>query len=151
MSFFATLIHDIQEVFNTNFFGAINVTQIFLELLKNSENPRICNVTSGLASLSLHSYPNWKYYPFKMASYVSSKAALNSYTVLLAYELKDLPFKVNAVDPGCTATDFNRFNGPGTVESAATFIIKHTLTDKNAPTGRFFNNDIKDESEEGPW
>jgi len=69
----------------------------------------------------------------------------------LAYELRDLPFKVNAIDPGYTATDFNHFNGPGTVESAASFIIKHTLTDENGPTGKFFSNDIDDESEESPW
>src|ERR1700739_2741433 len=42
----------IREVFNTNFFGTIEVTQAFLDLLKNSEAPRIVNVTSGLASLT---------------------------------------------------------------------------------------------------
>jgi NAD(P)-dependent dehydrogenase (short-subunit alcohol dehydrogenase family) len=144
-------IQNIQEVFDTNFFGAIRVTQTFIELLKKSTEPRISNITTGLASLSMHNDPTWKYYPFKMASYVSSKTALNAYTVLLAYELRDLPFKVNAIDPGYTATEFNRYNGPGTVESAAAFIIKHTLTKENAPTGKFFSKDIENESEESPW
>jgi NAD(P)-dependent dehydrogenase (short-subunit alcohol dehydrogenase family) len=146
-----TRVEDIQQVFDTNFFGAINVTQAFLELLKKSESPRISNITSGLGSLTLHSDPKWKYYNVKLASYVPSKAALNAYTIILAYELKDLPFKVNVIDPGYTATDFNHHSGPGTVESAASFIIKHTLTDENAPTGKFFSNDIEDGTEVSPW
>ncbi|MDX6181857.1 SDR family NAD(P)-dependent oxidoreductase [Flavobacterium sp. Fl-77] len=150
-SVLTTSIKDIQEVFDTNYFGIIRVTQTFMELLKKSENPRISNITSGLGSLNLHSDPNWKYYNVKLASYVPSKALVNAYTILLAYELKDLPFKVNAIDPGYTATDFNHHSGPGTVESAASFIVKHTLTDENAPTGKFFSNDIEDKSEVSPW
>ena len=144
-------IEDIRNVFDTNFLAVISVTQAFLELLKKSDSPRISNITSGLGSLTLHSDPNWKYYNVKLASYIPSKAALNAYTVILAYELKDLPFKVNAIDPGYTATDFNHHSGPGTVESAAAFIIKHTLTDDNAPTGKFFSNDIEDGTEISPW
>ncbi len=146
-----TSVKDIQEVFDVNYFGAINVTQAFLELLKKSERPRISNITSGLGSLNLHSDPNWKYYNVKLASYVPSKAALNAFTILLAYELKDLPFKVNSIDPGYTATDFNHHSGPGTVEDAAAFIIKHTLTGGDAPTGKFFSNDIEDGTEMSPW
>lgn len=146
-----TSITDIQNVFDTNFFGVISVTQAFLELLKKSETPRISNITSGLGSLTLHSDPTWKYYNFKATSYVTSKAALNAYTIALAYELRELPFKVNAIDPGYTATDFNHHSGPGSVESAAAFIIKHTFTDENAPTGQFFSNDIEDETGISPW
>lgn len=146
-----TAIKDIQHVFDTNFYGVISVTQAFLELLKKSESPRISNITSGLGSLTLHSDPNWKYYDFKATSYVTSKAALNAFTIGLAYELKDLPFKVNAIDPGYTSTDFNHHSGPGTVESAASFIIKHTLIDENGATGKFFSNDIEDETGISPW
>lgn len=146
-----TNIKAIQNVFDTNFFGVISVTQAFLELLKKSENPRISNITSGLGSLTLHSDPAWKYYDFKSAAYGTSKTALNAYTVTLAFELKDSSFKVNAIDPGYTATDFNHHNGPGSVESAASFIIKHTLTDENGPTGQFFSNDIEDETGVSPW
>lgn len=146
-----TSIEDIQRVFDTNFFGAIRVTQTFIELLKKSDSPRISNITSGLGSLTLHSDPTWKYYAIKGISYVSSKTALNAFTVTLAHELKDLAFKVNSIDPGYTATDFNHHSGSGSVESAASFIIKHTLVDENGPTGKFFSNDIEDESEQSPW
>ncbi|MEO8533395.1 MAG: SDR family NAD(P)-dependent oxidoreductase [Flavobacterium sp.] len=146
-----TAIEDIQKTFDTNFFGAIRVTQVFLDLLKKSDSPRISNITSGLGSLTLHSDPTWKYTAVKGVCYVPSKAALNAFTITLAYELRDLPFKVNAIDPGYTATDFNHFSGPGSIESAASFIIKHTDTDENGSTGKFFSNDIEDESEESPW
>jgi NAD(P)-dependent dehydrogenase (short-subunit alcohol dehydrogenase family) len=146
-----TSIEDIRNVFDINFFGVISVTQAFLELLKKSDSPRITNITSGLGSLTLHDDPSWKYYNFKSAGYGTSKAALNAYTIVLAYELKDLPFKVNVIDPGYTATDFNHHSGPGTIESAASFIIKHTLTDENGPTGKFFSNDIEDETGISPW
>lgn len=146
-----TSIKDIQTVFDTNFFGVISVTQAFLELLKKSESPRISNITSGLGSLTLHSDPTWKYYQVKGAAYGPSKSALNAYTIVLAYELKDLPFKVNVIDPGYTATDFNNHNGPGSIESAASFIVKHTLTDESAPTGQFYSNDIEDEIGISPW
>lgn len=146
-----TSIKDIQQVFDTNFFGVISVTQAFLDLLKKSDSPRISNITSGLGSLTLHSDPSWKYYHVKGAAYGPSKSALNAYTIVLAYELRELPFKVNVIDPGYTATDFNAHSGPGSVESAASFIIKHTLTDENGPTGQYFSNDIEDEIGISPW
>jgi NAD(P)-dependent dehydrogenase (short-subunit alcohol dehydrogenase family) len=141
----------IREVFETNFFGAINVTQAFLDLLKQSPSPRIVNVTSGLASLTLHSDPTWKFYPVKSAAYGPSKSALNAYTIVLAYELRDTAFKINAVDPGYTATDFNHHSGPGSVPDAAAIIVKYATVGADGPTGKFFSNDIDGEGEESPW
>src|SRR5665213_3659306 len=57
----ALSIDKIKQVFGTNFFGTIQVTQTLLDLLKKSVAPRIVNVTSGLASLTLHNDPSWKY------------------------------------------------------------------------------------------
>jgi len=146
-----TPINEIKNVFDTNFFGGISVTQAFLDLLKKSESPRITIVTSGLASLTLHSDPSWMFYDVKPVAYVASKAALNAFTAVLAYELKDTAIKVNAIDPGFTKTDFNHHIGTGSIESAASFIIKHTLTDDNGPTGMYFSNDIEDASGISPW
>ena len=136
----------ILEVFQTNFFGVIKVTQAFLPLLRQSLAPRIVNVTSGLGSLTKHSDWNWEYSAFKSAAYGPSKTALNAYTVALAYELKDLGFKVNAIDPGYTATDFNQHRGYKTVEAAATPIVQFATVGEDGPTGGFFG-------EEGaiPW
>ncbi|TDE14794.1 SDR family oxidoreductase [Dyadobacter psychrotolerans] len=140
-----------RQVFETNFFGAIETTQAFLDLLKNSEVPRIVNVTSGLGSLTLHSDPNWKYYHVKGACYTASKAALNAYTIVLAYELRETAFKVNVVDPGYTATDFNHHSGPGTVEDAAVRLVKAATLPGDGPTGQFFSDDNVPETGISPW
>jgi len=141
----------IRDVFATNFFGVIDVTKAFLDLLKKSDEPRIVNVTSGLGSLTLHSDPSWKYYPYKSAAYGPSKSALNAYTIVLAYELKDTAFKVNAVDPGYTKTDFNHNNGPGTVEDAAARLVKYATIGADGPTGGFFSDDNNPETGVSPW
>jgi NAD(P)-dependent dehydrogenase (short-subunit alcohol dehydrogenase family) len=146
-----TNIDVFKQVFDTNLFGVVRVTQAFMDLLRKSEQPRIVNVTSGLASLTLHNDPAWKYYAVKAAAYNSSKAALNMYTIVLAYELRDTPFKVNAVDPGYTATDFNHYSGPGTVEDAGARLVKYATIDASGPTGKFFSDDNNPETGESPW
>jgi len=140
-----------RQVFETNFFGVITVTQTFIDLLKQSPAPRIVNVTSGLGSLALHSDPNWKYYGVKPAGYVSSKAALNAYTILLANNLLNTSFKVNAVDPGYTATDFNHHSGPGTVPDAAARVLKAATLGPDGPTGQFFSDDNAPDTGISPW
>ena len=140
-----------RQVFETNFFGVINVTQAFIDLLKQSPDPRIVNVTSGLGSLTMQNDPTWKYYPVKPAAYVSSKAALNAYTIVLAYDLRDTPFRVNAVDPGYTATDFNGHSGPGTVPDAAARIVKAATIGADGPTGQFFSDDNAPETGISLW
>ncbi|SHM25516.1 SDR family NAD(P)-dependent oxidoreductase [Mucilaginibacter sp. OK098] len=146
-----TSIETIREVFDTNFFGAIQVTNAFMDLLKKSEAPRIVNVTSGLGSLALHNDPSWKFYNYKSAAYGPSKTALNAYTITLAFELKDTVFKVNVVDPGYTATDFNRHSGPRNVSDAAKDIVKFAILDENGPTGKFFSIDNNPETGDSPW
>lgn len=131
----------LRNVFETNFFGAIQVTQQFIELLKKSSEPRIVNVTTELSSMTNHSNPNWKFAQFKPAAYGPSKTALNAYTVMLAIELKDLNFKVNCVCPGFTATDFNNHQGTKKVEQAASVIVKYATLDKDGATGKFFSDE----------
>lgn len=76
-----------------------------------------------VGSLSLQSTPEWTAYDYaKYAVYASSKAAMNIYTVHLAYELRDTDFKINAVCPGYTKTDFTNYNGVE-VEEAGKRII----------------------------
>ena len=146
-----TGIAEFKEVFETNLFGVIRVTQAFMNLLEKSPEPRIVNVSSSMASLTLNSDPSWKFYHHKGAVYLPSKTALNMYTLNLAYELRDTAFKVNAVDPGFIATDFNNHRGTGTVEEAGARIVKYALIDKNGPTGKFFSEEHNPETGEIPW
>lgn len=144
-------INMIKQVFETNFFGVIEVTQAFIDLLKASEQPRIVNVTSGLGSITLHNDPSWKYFQVKPAAYFPSKAALNAYNTVLAYDLRETPFKVNVVDPGYTATDFNHHSGPGTVEDAAARVVKAAVLGPDGPTGQFFSDDNSADTGISPW
>lgn len=144
-------VNEIRKVFDTNLFGVIEVTQAFLDLLKKSEAPRIVNVTSGLASLTLHNDPSWKYYQVKGGAYGPSKSALNAYTIALAYELRDTPFKINAVDPGFTATDFNEHRGTGTIPDAAARVVKYAVINENGPSGQYFSDDNNPETGVSPW
>jgi len=144
-------IDGFKEVFDANVFGVVRVTQAFIDLLKKSAAPVIVNVSTSLGSLTLTSDPSNIYYHFKLAIYQSSKSALNMYTVALAYELRDTAFKVNAVCPGFTKTDFNNHRGTGTVEEAGKRIVKYAIIDKDGPTGKYFSEEMNPETGEIPW
>ncbi len=140
-----------KKAFETNVFGVARVTQAFIDLLKKSPEPRIVNVSSSQGSLTLASDPTSKYYTYKGAVYQPTKSALNMYSIILAYELRDTLIKVNMVDPGFIKTDFNNHRGTGTVEEAATRIIKYALLDSNGPTGKFFSEETNPATGEIPW
>ncbi|PQJ13177.1 short-chain dehydrogenase [Flavipsychrobacter stenotrophus] len=144
-------IDTFKEVFDTNLYGVVRTTQAFMDLLQQSAEPRIVNVTSGLGSLTMHTDTSWKYFAVKGAIYAPSKAALNMYTITLAYELRDTPFKVNAVDPGYTATEFNHFRGTGTVHDAAARLVKGATLAPDGPTGTFFSDDNNPETGISLW
>ena len=144
-------IDQFKKVFDTNLYGVVRVTQAFIDLLQKSSQPRIVNVSSSGCSLTLHSDPTWKYYTHKAAVYPASKAALNMYTIDLAYELRDTPFKVNAVCPGFVATDFNNHRGTGTVQEGGTRIAKYAMIDDDGPTGKFISEEHNPETGETPW
>ena len=146
-----TSVDVFKQVYEVNVFGVIRVTQAFLDLLRKSPEPRIVNVSSSQGSLTLHSDPTHIYYKFKGAVYQSSKSALNMYTIVLAYELRDMPFKVNAVSPGSTKTDFNYQLGKGSVEDAGKRVVKYAVIGNDGPTGKFFSEDINPETGEIPW
>ncbi|HEY0174891.1 MAG TPA: SDR family NAD(P)-dependent oxidoreductase [Pedobacter sp.] len=129
----------IKNVFETNVFGVVRTIRIFMELLKKADQPRIVNVSSDLASLTLHNDPDWEFYQFKSAVYGPSKTALNAYTVALAFELRE-SFKVNMVNPGYTSTEFNQHRGTKKVEDAARIIVQYAMLDENGPTGKFVSD-----------
>lgn len=139
-------VADVKTVFETNLFGTIRVTEAFMPFLKNTPQPRIVNVTSTLASLTLHQDPEWPLYFAKSITYGPSKTALNAYTVALAYEHRDSPIKINCVTPGYTKTDLNGHSGGKSPAENCKIIVKYALLDNNGPTGKYFG-----EQGELPW
>ncbi len=144
-------IEQFKTVFETNVMGVIRVTQAFTDLVKKSGEPRIVMVSSSQGSLTLANDPNGKYYHYKGAVYQPSKAALNMYSLILAYELRDTPVKVNIIDPGFTKTDFNNHRGTGTVEDAAARVVKYVLINNDGPTGKYISEEFNPETGNIPW
>jgi NAD(P)-dependent dehydrogenase (short-subunit alcohol dehydrogenase family) len=134
-------IEALRRTFETNFFGTVAFTQPLLPLLRAAESARIVNVSSGLGSLAVNSDTNSPYYDVKVLAYNASKAALNMFTVDLAYDLRDTRIKVNSACPGYTATDLNNHSGPQTLEEGAIAIVRLAQLPEDGPTASFIHKD----------
>ncbi|MEH2445456.1 MAG: SDR family oxidoreductase [Nostoc sp.] len=139
-------IETLRHTYQTNVFGVFAVTKTLLPLLKKSKAGRIVNLSSGLGSLTLNSDPNSEFADSRYLAYNSSKTALNAITVLLAAELKDAAIKVNAANPGYTATDINQYQGHRTVEQGAIAAVRLATLPDDGSSGGFF-----DENGVVPW
>lgn len=122
-------IEALEAVMRTNYVGTVAVTQAMLPLLQGAGKAQIINVSSELGSVSLQTDPSWKFAPVKVLGYCASKAALNMFTVQLAYEFRDGNIAVNSINPGYTATDLNGNSGPQTIEEGSAEIVRAALLD----------------------
>jgi NAD(P)-dependent dehydrogenase (short-subunit alcohol dehydrogenase family) len=126
---------DLQFVYETNVLGPIRVLRAFRPLLERSGAPVVVNVSSGMGSMTITSDPARVESTIIALAYPSSKAALNMLTTQLA---KAYPaMRINAVDPGYTATDFNNHSGPQTVEEGAEIIVRMASIGPDGPTGTY--------------
>ncbi len=128
----------VERVFATNVVGIVRVTQAFTPLLKRSANPVIVNVSSGMGSITITSDPERLESSIVGLQYPASKAAVNMLTTQYAKALPEM--RVNCVDPGYTATDFNRHSGHKTVEQGADVIVQMALLDSSGPTGTYVDD-----------
>ena len=122
-------------VLATNVVGLVRVTQAFLPLLERSANPVIVNVSSGMGSFGVTTDPERLESTIVGLAYPSSKSAV---TMLTTQYAKALPqMRVNAVDPGYTATDLNGNSGTQTVQEGTDAIVRMAQLDASGPTGTF--------------
>ena len=126
-----------RRTFDTNVHALVAVTQAFLPLLRRSAAGRIVNVSSILGSQALHADPASPIYDFKVPAYNASKAAVNNWTLSLAYELRATPIKVNTVHPGYVRTDMNAGDGEIDVADGARSSVQMALLDADGPSGSF--------------
>jgi NAD(P)-dependent dehydrogenase (short-subunit alcohol dehydrogenase family) len=131
-----TSLDDMRAVYEINVFGVVAVTNAMLPLLRRARAARIVNVSSEVGSITGQSEPA---HPLSQmpasVQYPSSKAALDMITVMYAKELRDTPIKVNAANPGFTATDFNNHRGfRSAAAGAEPSVHLATLTD-DGPSG----------------
>ena len=131
----------VREVYDTNVFGVMALTQAMLPLLLKSKHGRIVNVSSSLGSMTLANQPDSPVSQLRLLGYNTSKSALNSLTVQFANELKDTPIKVNAICPGYCATDLNGNSGPRTAAQGAVAAIQYATIGAEGPTGGYFDDE----------
>ena len=131
----------VREIYETNLFGPMAMSQAMLPLLRKSKHGRIVNVSSSLGSMTLASQRNSAMAQFVVLGYNTSKSALNSMTVQFANELQDTPIKVNAVCPGYCATDINGNSGPRTAFQGAVAAIEYATIGADGPSGGYFNDE----------
>ncbi|MFI1035465.1 SDR family NAD(P)-dependent oxidoreductase [Streptomyces sp. NPDC020951] len=126
---------DVLSVFDVNLAGVVRTTTAFLPLLRRSSDPAIVNVSSGMGSLAFtHDPSRVESFPI-VPIYAASKAALTMLTTQYAKGLPDI--RINAADPGYTATDLNGHTGPQTVTEGTDAIVALATEKPGAGSGRF--------------
>ena len=102
-AFEATPMATVREVFETNTFGAMAMTQAVLPQFRARRSGVVVNVTSN-ATLA----------PFPLvAAYTASKTAIEGFTASLEHELRAFDVRVKLVEPGhCPDTRFAENSGP---------------------------------------
>jgi NAD(P)-dependent dehydrogenase (short-subunit alcohol dehydrogenase family) len=128
-----------RRIFDTNFFGALRVTQAMLPLLRQAPAARIVNMSSSLGSMSVNADAASPYYGVHLIGYNASKAALNMLTVQLAETLRDTGIVVNAACPGYVATDLNGHSGPLSASEAAATPVRLALLGDSQTKGKFIS------------
>jgi NAD(P)-dependent dehydrogenase (short-subunit alcohol dehydrogenase family) len=128
---------DALAVYGTNVVSIVRMTSAFVPILRASSAPTIVNVTSGLGSFALVHDPGRIESKINAPLYTSSKSAVTMLTVQYARAFPQM--RINAADPGYTATDFNGNNGTQTVQEGTDAIVELATRGGGGPTGTFID------------
>lgn len=114
-----TPTEEIRKVFETNFFGTIEVMKAVLPVMRKQNNGLIINVTSIAGYMGL---------PFR-GIYSATKSALEVVTEAVSMEVKEFGIKVANVAPGDFATNIaaGRYHSPVITGSPYADIYAHNL------------------------
>ena len=93
-----TKTEDAKRLFDTNFFGMVNMNRAVVPVMREAGQGRIVNISSVAWQIPI---------PFQ-TYYSAAKAATNSYTMALANELRPYGVTVCAVQPGDIKTGFTK-------------------------------------------
>ena len=93
-----TKTEDAKRLFDTNFFGMVNMNRAVVPVMREAGQGRIVNISSVAGQIPI---------PFQ-TYYSAAKAATNSYTMALANELRPYGITVCAVQPGDIKTGFTK-------------------------------------------
>jgi NAD(P)-dependent dehydrogenase (short-subunit alcohol dehydrogenase family) len=140
-----TTAAEMRQNYEVNVFGVVTMIRAMLPLLGRSPAPRIVNVSSTTASMSLTSGgTDFGGDAENRMAYSSSKAALNMLTVQYAKAFSRSAalshIKINSATPGYTATEMTHYRGVRTVTEGARIIVELATLADDGPTGGFFND-----------
>jgi NAD(P)-dependent dehydrogenase (short-subunit alcohol dehydrogenase family) len=130
-----TTATDVAQVFETNVLGIVRVTGAFLPLLERSPNPVVVNVSSGMGSFGVTTDPERLESRIVGLGYPASKSAVTMLTMQYAKAFPQM--RINAVDPGYTATDLNANSGTQSVREGTDAIVRMAQLNASGPTGTF--------------
>lgn len=136
----------LMDTFQTNLFAVVELTQKLLPLIKKAPAGRIVNLSSILASQTLHSMEKSPIDPAKAFAYNASKTALNVFTTHLAHEFRGTPIKVNSAHPGWVKTELGGPHAPMEISDSWKTSVRLATLDENGPNGGFFH-----EQDSLPW
>ena len=134
-----TLIDVLREVYETNVFGIVALTNALLPLLRQAPVGRIVNVSSEVGSIESMSDPDGVL-PSSSPSLPVVQDGLNMITAMYAKELRATPLKVNAANPGYCATDLNGHRGFRTAEQGAEAIVHLATLPEDGPSGILYGH-----------
>lgn len=108
---------DVRRQFDTNLFGAINVTRAILPTLREQRSGHILNISSanGISAFA------------GVGIYSATKFALEAISEALAQEVKPLGIKVTIIEPGSSRTNFS---------SRALSTLSHQINDYAQTSGK---------------
>lgn len=128
---------DALAVYDTNVVSIVRTIGAFAPLLTASSAPTIVNVTSGLGSFAAVHDPDRIESKVTAPLYTSSKSAVTMLTVQYARAFPQM--RINAADPGYTATDLNGHSGTQTVQEGTDAIVELATRGGAGPTGTFID------------
>src|SRR3989442_2689370 len=92
-----TSIEEAKDVFETNFFGVLRMSQALLPIMREQGYGRIANISSVLGFLPA---------PYQ-GIYSASKHALEGYSESLDHEVRQFGLRVSVIEPGFTRTNIS--------------------------------------------
>jgi NAD(P)-dependent dehydrogenase (short-subunit alcohol dehydrogenase family) len=136
---------EMKETYDTNVFSVVRMIHAMMPLLQTSRKPRIVNIASTTASLTLASDPTTMFgREDTIIAYASSKSAVAMLTVQYANAFRrseaHAHIKINTATPGYIATDLNGYSGNRTVEEGSRIVVDLATLPDDGPSGGFFND-----------